>query len=255
MDKNSDGAPLLDARGVVKTIRGRPVLSGVSLEVRPGEVHVLAGPNGAGKTTTMRVILGLARRDSGVVRLLGVDPEGPEARRVAGLVGYLPEDARPYGRLTGWENLYFYALVYAGGDRDRARRLAMEGARISGLPEEALARRASTYSKGMARRLLLARAVMHRPRLAVLDEPTSGLDVFSALRVRGLIRRLAGEGAGVLLSTHNLLEAQEVADRVTFISGGRTLCTCTVGEALDRFNAGNLEEAFVAAVGGGHGPG
>jgi ABC-2 type transport system ATP-binding protein len=249
VDKNS--GLLVEARSLAKSFRRRRILWGVTLEVRPGEVHVLAGPNGAGKTTTIRVILGLARRDGGVVRVLGVDPAGPGFRAAARRVGYLPEDARPYGRLTGWENLYYYALAYTGGDKRVARRLAEEGARISGLSGEELSRRASTYSKGMARRLLLARALMHRPQLAVLDEPTSGLDVFSALRIRRILRALAAEGSGVLVTTHNLLEAQELADRVTFIAGGATLCTCSVEEALERYGGSNLEEAFAAAVGVG----
>lgn len=249
MDKNHGGL-LVEARGVVKRIKGRDVLKGVTLEVKPGEVHVLAGPNGAGKTTTLRVLLGLARRDGGMLRVLGADPSSPDFGVVTQYLGYLPEDARPYGRLTGWENLLYYALAYTGGDRRKARELAEEGARLSGLSPEALQRRVSTYSKGMARRLLLARTLMHRPRLAILDEPTSGLDVFSSLEVRRVLRVMAAEGSGLLVTTHNLLEAQEVADRVTFIDGGRTLCTCRVLEALEKFGASNLEEAFVRAVGG-----
>ncbi|MEB2836648.1 MAG: ABC transporter ATP-binding protein [Desulfurococcales archaeon] len=251
MDKNSGDAVVVE--GLAKDIGSTRVLRGVNLRVRRGEVHVLAGPNGAGKTTTLRVILGLARRSAGRVLTLGLDPEARGFDAVKSRIGYLPEDAKPYERLTGWENLYFYALAYTGGDRSRARLVASRGAEIAGLPREALARRASTYSKGMARRLLLARALMHEPELAVLDEPTSGLDVFSVLRVRRLIRGIAGRGAAVLVTTHNLLEAQVIADRVTFIADGRSLCTCTVAEALERFSASNLEEAFVRAVGDAEG--
>ncbi|MEB3816555.1 MAG: ABC transporter ATP-binding protein [Desulfurococcales archaeon] len=248
MDKNPSGAYAILAEGVRKAIRGREVLRGVDLKVRRGEVHVLAGPNGAGKTTTLRVILGLAHRDAGAVRVLGFDPEGSGFERVRARIGYLPEDAKPYERLTGWENLYFYALAYARGDRARALAIARRGAELSGLGADALSRRASGYSKGMARRLLVARALMHEPELAVLDEPTSGLDVFSAVRLRGVIRSIARAGAAVLVTTHNLLEAQEIADSVTFIVDGRTLCSCSVAEALERYGAANLEEAFVRAV-------
>jgi ABC-2 type transport system ATP-binding protein len=245
--KTGETAVVVDE--VRKNIKGKEVLRGVSFSVSSGEVHVLAGPNGAGKTTTLRVILGLVKRDSGRVETLGVDPQGGEFDRVKRLIGYLPEDARPYERLTGWENLYFYALAYANGDAGRAREIAREGGRIAGLSDEDLSRKASEYSKGMARRLLLARALMHGPRLAVLDEPTSGLDVFSAWRVRRLIKRIALAGSAVIVTTHNLLEAQEIADRVTFIVDGRTICTCTVREALEKYSSANLEEAFVRAVG------
>jgi len=239
----------VEARGVVKRLGGRMVLRGVSLSVPRGSVTVLAGPNGAGKTTLVRVILGLYQRDAGTVRVLGVDPlEGGWGlyRRV----GYLPEDAQPYERLTGWENILFYARLYSGGSPGEAERLARRGAELSGLGE-ALGRRAGTYSKGMKRRLLLAASLMHDPELVVLDEPTSGLDVFSAHRVRGIVRGVAEAGATVLITTHNLLEAQLVADRVAFIVGGRVVFEGSVGEALEAFNASNLEEAFIAAAGGG----
>ncbi|GAB6148331.1 ABC transporter ATP-binding protein [Stetteria hydrogenophila] len=233
--------------GVEKRVGGRLVLRGVSLEVRAGEVHVLAGPNGAGKTTSIRVLLGLLKPDAGRVSLLG-SPPGSLAGEASRLIGYLPEDAEVYERLTGWENLLFYARLYAGSRREVVE-IARRGAEISGLPWEVLRRRAGEYSKGMKRRLLLARALMHQPRLAVLDEPTSGLDVFSAVRVREAVKSMASRGTAFLVTTHNLLEASLVADRVTFIAGGRTVFTGTPGEALERYGASNLEEAFVRAVG------
>ena len=233
--------------GVSKRLGGRLVLRGVSLEVRRGEVHVLAGPNGAGKTTSIRVLLGLLKRDSGRVVVLGAEPGGPGWWRAASRIGYLPEDAGVYERLTGWENLLYYARLYSDS-YEGAIEMARYGAELSGLGEEALQRRAGEYSRGMRRRLLLARALMHRPDLAVLDEPTSGLDVFSALRVRETIRSMASSGTAFLVTTHNLLEAERLADRVTFIVEGRTIFTGAPRRALDAFSAESLEEAFVEAV-------
>ncbi len=235
--------------GVVKRIGGRLVLRGVSLEVRSGEIHVLAGPNGAGKTTTIRVLLGLLKPDGGRVSVLGAEPGGYGWEEASRLIGYLPEDAEVYERLTGWENLLFYAWLYAGSPRE-AVEMAKMGAKLSGLPDEVLKRRAGEYSRGMRRRLLLARALMHGPRLAVLDEPTTGLDVFSAVRVREAIKSMAARGTAFLVTTHNLLEASLIADRVTFIVGGRTVFTGTPREAVEKYGAGNLEEAFIKAVGG-----
>lgn len=237
--------------GVWKSIKGNPVLRGISLRVPKGTVTVIAGPNGAGKTTLVRVLLGIYRPDRGMVRVLGRVPGGDGWGEAARRIGYLPEDASPYERLTGYENLLFYALIYTGGDRVRAEGLVERGASLSGLSPGDLARRAGEYSKGMKRRLLLAAALMHGPELAVLDEPTSGLDVFSATRVRGIIRDYAMKGGTVLLTTHNLLEAQYVADRVVFISSGGIVFEGTVREALERYGAVNLEEAFVEAVGRG----
>ncbi len=235
--------------GVVKRIGGKLVLRGVSLEVRSGEVHVLAGPNGAGKTTTIRVLLGLLRPDGGKVTVLGASPWENSWSRVSRMIGYLPEDAEVYERLTGWENLLFYAKLYAGSPA-QAVEMARRGAELSGLPGEVLERRAGEYSKGMKRRLLLARALMHRPKLAVLDEPTAGLDVFSAVRIREAIKSMASKGTAFLVTTHNLLEASLIADRVTFIVGGRTVFTGAPREAVEKYGAANLEEAFIKAVRG-----
>lgn len=244
-----DNTVVASMEGVVKRIGGRLVLRGVSLEVRSGEVHVLAGPNGAGKTTTIRVLLGLLRPDSGKVTVLGTSPWGRSWSRVSRMIGYLPEDAEVYERLTGWENLLFYAKLYAGSP-DKAVDMARRGAELSGLSSEVLERRAGEYSKGMKRRLLLARALMHRPKLAVLDEPTVGLDVFSAVRIRETIESMASRGTAFLVTTHNLLEASLIADRVTFIVGGRTVFTGAPHEAVEKYGAANLEEAFIKAVGG-----
>ncbi len=238
-------------RGVWKSFRGRPVLRDVDLEVPRGSVTVVAGPNGAGKTTLMRVILGIYRPDRGVVRVMGREPGGRGWGRVLARTGYLPEDAQPYERLTGMENILFYARIYAGGDQGLVERFVERAVSVSGLSERDLSRRAGEYSKGMKRRLLLATTIMHSPELVVLDEPTSGLDVVSAHRVRGVIRGLAAGGAAVLVTTHNLLEAQIMADLVVFISRGSIVFRGTVDEALEHYRAGNLEEAYVAAVGGG----
>ena len=239
------------ASGVYKSINRREILRDVSLEVDEGTVMVLAGPNGSGKTTLIRVLLGLYKRDKGHVEVLGVDPldEGKWSR-VRSLVGYVPEDASPYERLTGWENLLYTALLYTSGDRGRAEEMAREAASLIGLTGEQLAKRAGEYSRGMKRRLLLASALMTRPRLVVLDEPTSGLDVFSSYRVKQYIKKLAREGTTVLVTTHDMREAEELADSVAFILDGRISFQGTVREALERYQAESLEEAFIKAVGG-----
>jgi ABC-2 type transport system ATP-binding protein len=239
---------VVEARGLVKSLKGRPVLRGVSLEVSRGSIHVLAGPNGAGKTTTIRILLGLIRRDEGVVRVLGVDPESSEWDSVKTRIGYLPEDAGLYDRLTGLENLWFSALLFADGDEALAREYLARGVEISGLSKEQLSKKAGSYSKGMKRRLLLATALMHSPELVVMDEPTSGLDVIAAYKVKSLIKDMAREGASFLLTTHDMLEAEQLADRVSFIMGGVTIAEASPRELVEAYNSESLEEAFVKAV-------
>ncbi|MEZ0394412.1 MAG: ABC transporter ATP-binding protein [Desulfurococcaceae archaeon] len=227
---------------MAKTYGKRRVLDNVSFAVGEGEVFALVGPNGAGKTTTLRIVVGLLRPDSGDVRILGLNAGEARRRR---LVGYLPEEADLYARLTGYEHVRLYARLY-GVDEDEAVEIARE---ISGLGD-ALARRAGEYSKGMKRRLLVALALLTRPRLAVLDEPTSGLDVQSSVRVRELIRGIArGTGTAVLLSSHNMLEVEHVCDRVGFINRGRIIEVGTPEEVLEKYGARDLEEAFVKLVG------
>ncbi|RLG82993.1 MAG: multidrug ABC transporter ATP-binding protein [Thermoprotei archaeon] len=243
----------VEARGIVKRFGRKLALRGVDLEVRRGEVFGVVGPNGAGKTTLLRIIATLVKPTAGSLRVMGIDAiENPaEVRKV---IGYLPEEADVYPRLTGWENLLFYARLVTGSEAE-ARKLARLGAEISGLGD-ALRRKAGTYSRGMRRRLLLARTLMLRPQLAILDEPTSGLDVFSAIGVRRAIARyVREEGATVILSSHNMLEVEYLCSRVALINNGVIVALGTPEEIKEMANAPNLEEAFLKLLGGGVGEG
>lgn len=242
-------ATAVEAVEVWKAIDGRPVLKGVNIRVPEGSVYVLAGPNGSGKTTTIRVLLGLIRRDSGKVKVLGVDPESGEWPRVRQLIGYMPEDAQPYERLTGLEHIVFYARAY--GIDESPKDLVKKAAEISGLAVDKLNSRVSSYSKGMKRRLLLAATLIHNPKLAVLDEPTSGLDVISAYNVKKLIKGMKAGGATFIITTHDLKEAEEMADLVAFISEGIIVAEGSPRELMEAYGAESLEEAYVRAVGSG----
>ncbi len=233
----------VEVRDLVKLYGPVRALDGVSFEVERGEIFGLVGPNGAGKTTTLRIVATLIKPTSGVVRVFGHDVVS-EADEVRKLISYLPEEAGAYRLLTGREYLEFMARVYGAPPS-----VVEEGIRISGLGD-AIYKQVRTYSRGMKRRLLVARALMVRPRLAILDEPTSGLDVAHAMYVRNVIKEYSREhGVTVLLSSHNMLEIEYLCDRVALIDRGRIVEVGVPRELIERYGAENLEEVFLKVVG------
>lgn len=244
--RHSGKDAVLSVSDVHKTYGDREAVKGISFDVMPGEVFGLIGPNGAGKTTTLRMICTLLSITSGSISVGGhdVSTDGGAARRI---LSYLPEDAGVYKEMTGRAYLRFMANFYADGEE--AKEMVREGVRISNLGDR-LDSKVSTYSKGMTRRLLIARAMMPKPRLAVMDEITSGLDVMNAYDIREMVRGLAGEGAAVLISSHNMFEVESLCDKVAMIDHGEIVMTGSPGELLERYGKDNLEEVFISAVRG-----
>jgi len=220
-------------------------LKDVSFEVKKGEVFALIGPNGAGKTTTLRIIATLLTPSDGKITFMGKDLR-KESDFVRENISYLPEEAGAYKNMRGIDYLRFMATFYAKDQREldefleRAKQICRLGDRLKD--------KVGTYSKGMTRKLLLARALMTKPALAILDEPTSGLDVINALEIREIIREYVKEGTSVLLSSHNMLEIEFLSDRVALINQGKILETGTSEELKERYNAKNLEEVFRRVV-------
>lgn len=239
---------------VTKYYGSKRALEEVSLEVPRGSVFCVVGPNGAGKTTLLRIVSTLLRPSSGEVYVCGrrVVYEDPGVlASIRRMISYLPEDADTYSRLTGYEYLEFFAEIHGVGEE--GLRLGIE---ITGLDDETLRRKTGTYSRGMRRRLMIARALMVRPRLAILDEPTSGLDVFSSVSIRRVIKEFSQRlDMTVLLSTHNMLEAQDLCHEIALIDAGRVLFRGRPVEALEKTGSSNLEEAFVKIVERGASPG
>ncbi|NSW90354.1 MAG: ABC transporter ATP-binding protein [Firmicutes bacterium] len=216
-------------------------LKGISFDVSPGEIFALIGPNGAGKTTTLRIIATILSSDGGDVYIYGISVK-KQPDKIRNIISYLPEEAGAYKNLTGKEYLRFMASLFAPDERtcEEYVRVASEIADLG----DRLKDKISTFSKGMTRKLLLARAVMTRPKLAILDEPTSGLDVINALEIRNTIKRLAKSGMTVLVSSHNMLEIEYLCDRVAIIDKGKILEVGTPEELKKEFGAQNLEEVF-----------
>jgi ABC-2 type transport system ATP-binding protein len=239
----------VEISNLVKVFGTKRAVDGLNLKVNDGEIFGIIGPNGAGKTTTLRIIATLLKPTSGNVKVFGYDVVS-EPESVRKLISYLPEESGAYNNLSGLEYLKFMASFYAK-NREEIESFVKEGAKISGLGER-LNDKIKTYSKGMKRRLLVARTLMTKPRLAILDEPTSGLDVFYAHYVRDVIREYSSKyGVTVLLSSHNMLEVQYLCGRVALINSGRIVEEGTPEELFRKYQSNNLEEVFIKVSGYG----
>ena len=234
----------LEVEALNKRFGDKQILDGLSFRVEKGEVFGLIGPNGAGKTTSLRIIATLLTIDSGRVNVLGHELPA-EATAVRQKISYLPEDAGAYRQQKGREYLEFIASLYAAGSA--REKIIQRGMEIASLGER-IHDRVDTYSKGMMRRLLVGRALMTQPELAILDEPSSGLDVINAREVRRIITEAAEKGMSVLLSSHNMLEVELVCQRVALISAGVIVASGTPQELKERYHAANIEEVFTQVV-------
>ena len=233
-DRPEQHAGFLQVERVSVRFPGRWALRNVSLDAGLGEVLVLLGPNGAGKSTLIRTICGRQKRKAGTVRLDGRDPvRVPAARR---LVGIVPQQIALFERLSARENLTTFGRLMGLSARDARRRSDELLERV------ALGERArdvvGALSGGMRRRINIAAALMHRPKLLILDEPTAGLDAASKSGLVDLLRGLRRDGLAVLLTTHDMEEADALADRVAILLAGQ-LC-----------RIGTVEELVAAAFGG-----
>jgi ABC-2 type transport system ATP-binding protein len=237
----------VEAENLVKIFGNVKALDDLNFDVKKGEIFGLIGPNGAGKTTALRIVSTLILPTSGTVKVFGHDIV-KDASEIRKLISYLPEEAGAYRNLSGFEYLQFMAKFNAYND-ETLRNMVSEAAQISGLGER-LRDRVKTYSKGMKRRLLVARALMTKPKLAVLDEPTSGLDVLHAYHVREIIKQYVKKHhVTVLLSSHNMLEVEHLCERVALINKGKIVAEGSPDELKAKFDVANLEEAFAKVVG------
>ncbi len=233
----------IEVKSLVKTFGDIVAIDGASFTVKDREIYGLIGPNGAGKTTTLRILSTLLKPSSGTATIFGNEVVN-NAEEVREIISYLPEEAGAYQNLSGYEYLRFMAGFYAK-DKESDDEMLGEAELVSGLGER-LDDRVKGYSKGMKRRLLLARALMMKPKLLILDEPTSGLDVVHAFHVRQVIKEYADKkGVTVLLSSHNMLEVEYLCHRVSLINEGRIIAEGSPDELTQKFSAENLEQVFM----------
>ncbi|MGX1793603.1 ATP-binding cassette domain-containing protein [Microbacterium sp. NPDC055312] len=248
-DTASDAAaPARDAiriRGLVKRFGDNNAVDDVDLTVPAGSFYGLVGPNGAGKTTTLSIIAGLLRPDAGTVHISGIDQrEKPlEAKRV---MGVLPDRLRTFDRLTGRQLLHYYGQL-RGLDRAVIEKRTADLARAFDL-SEALSRVVSDYSAGMTKKVMLAGALIHSPRVLVLDEPFEAVDPVSSGVILDILRSYVAHGGTVILSSHGMDLVERVCSRVAVIVGGEVLAEGTI----DEVRAGQtLTERFIELSGTG----
>jgi ABC-2 type transport system ATP-binding protein len=222
---------MIDARGLTKRYERVTAVDRLSLRVGRGEILALLGPNGAGKTTTTRMLAGILRPDEGSARVAGFDVL-TQTEAVRSKVGVLTEQHGLYNRMRCGEYLDFYGALYGLPPAERKlradrllRELGLDVGSDVWLAE---------FSKGMRQKLSLVRALLHTPDVLLLDEPTSALDPESARTVRNMLRRLRDNGATILVCTHNLSEAEELADRIAIIRRGRLIAEGTAAELRSR---------------------
>lgn len=214
---SSNRATTLEISDLAFGYGNAPVLEGLNLRLAAGEVFGLLGPNGSGKSTLVRLICGRYRPTRGTLRVLGACPRESAAARQA--LGLVPQEIALYPHLTARENLQVFARL-AGVPRGRIGPAVEFALEVTDLQQRA-EQRVSTLSGGYQRRVNIAAAIVHRPRLMILDEPTVGVDIDARLAIQEVVRQLAQDGMAVLLTTHDLEQAAQLAHRVGFLLGGR----------------------------------
>lgn len=217
----------------------------VSFTVGNGEVFGLLGPNGAGKTTTMRLLSTVLKPTSGTASVAGHDLLR-EPQKVRASIGVLPEDTGLYDRLTPREHLLYYGRLH-GMQEDSLMRRGDELLAVMELTDRANTK-VGEFSKGMKQKIALLRAFIHDPPVLLLDEPTAGLDVMSVRSIHGFVERFRKEGKTIMISTHNMTEAQKICDRVAIIDHARIVAIGTVKELQAKTSQKDLENIFVQLV-------
>jgi ABC-2 type transport system ATP-binding protein len=237
---------MIELRGVTKAFGSKKAVDHLDLSVRAGELFAFLGPNGAGKTTTIKIVCGLLRPTSGIVKVGGFPAASPEARQ---LIAYVPDQPYLYEKLTGREFLRFVVEMYGLDPKSSSRRIVelIETFEMGDYVDELT----ENYSHGMKQRVVFAAALVHEPKVLIVDEPLVGLDPRSARIVKDLFVAQARSGVAVLMSTHLLSIAEELADTIGIVDHGRMLANGTLAELRERVQMhGPLEDLFLKLTGG-----
>lgn len=215
---------LLECQNLCKSFGKKQILKDVSFEIDEGDILAFIGPNGSGKTTTIKLLLGLQKIDKGSVSINNYDIEKDFVKAIE-KVGAIVENPDTYMYLTGWQNLKIIANLY----KDVTDEEIMDIVKLVDL-EKRINDKVSKYSLGMRQRLGIARALINKPNVLILDEPTNGLDPEGIKDLRNLLKKLASDGMGILISSHNLAELESFCNKVLIIDNGKIIETSKVSE-------------------------
>ncbi|HSG24802.1 MAG TPA: ABC transporter ATP-binding protein [Anaerolineales bacterium] len=235
----------IDIHNLTKEYNGLLAVNQISLSVSAGEIFGYLGPNGAGKTTTIRMLTGQLRPTSGQAFVMGCDVV-EDRENLKPQIGVVSDSHNLYGRMSGRDNLRFFASLYGVGKKRVEEILVTIG--LNDRKKD----KVETYSNGMKQRLVIGRALLHRPKVLFLDEPTRGLDPNVAREIRSLVKQLAREGMTVFLTTHYMEEADTLSDRVAIIHQGQIVAMDTPEQLKASYGAGQtvtLEDVFVRLTG------
>ena len=238
----------IEAHGLAKTFGKKVAVSNVTLQVREGEFFGFLGPNGAGKSTTIKMLCGLLRPDGGEIRIAGVDLYS-DPLEVKRLIGVLPEETNLYERLTGEEYLLFAGQMYGLTKKEAVERTAslME---LMELTEERK-KLIVDYSMGMRKKVALAAALIHRPRVLFLDEPFNGIDPISVRSIRNVMRHLTERGTTIFITSHVMEVIEKLCSRVAIINNGQIVAEGTLNQLRAAAQTGSdtsLEDVFLKLV-------
>ncbi len=216
-----------------KTYGDVTAVDDISFDIQKGEIFGFLGPNGAGKTSTVNMMIGLSRPTAGDVVIDGIDVRR-KPKQAQAIMGIVADESNLYKDMDGFENLCFCAALYGmrKEERELRARQLLEQFRL----KEAGRRPFKAYSKGMRRKLTIAAALIHSPRILFLDEPTTGIDVESSRQIREMIVKLKEQGTTVFLTTHYIEEAERICDRIDFIAKGQIVASGTVAELMQRIS-------------------
>lgn len=239
---------MLKVNNLTKKFKDTVVVDNISFQVNEGEIVGLLGENGAGKTTTLRMISTMLKITSGDVDVNGFSAQ-KEPDKVRKEIGILfGGDVGLYDRLTGRENIKYFADLFGMNGLDSAKRIN-ELAKDFGM-NDYIDKRVGKFSRGMKQKVSIARSIVHSPSVMLLDEPSTGLDVRATRVIHQFIRKCKEEGKTILFSSHSMSEVEKLCDRIVIIHKGKLIEEGTIAQLKEKYTNDDLEEVFVSLIGG-----
>jgi ABC-2 type transport system ATP-binding protein len=234
---------MIDVQDLNKAFGTVRAVNGVSFSVQKGELFGFLGPNGAGKTTTINMLIGLARPDSGTIRIADIDcSTNPKAAQR--LMGIVPDESNLYPELTGYENLCFCGALYGMTKiaREIRARFLLDQFDLG----DAAERKFGCYSRGMKRKLTIVAGIIHKPPILFLDEPTTGIDVAAARQIRQIVANLNAGGVTIFMTTHYIEEAERLCQRIAFIVDGSIVRIDTIDDLMKQIEGDHTVEFSIS---------